>query len=115
VTGPPGRDAVADGDDPAGALEAGVGRRPWRRRVAPLPLHQVRAVDAAGGDLDDHIAGARDRIGNLKPAHDFGFTGLGDDDGAHVPLLRLMASRPVGPRGGIRSATSPVSQLSATE
>ena len=83
VTRPPAGDAVADGPDPAGAFQARVRRRARRRRVAALPLHQVGAVDTAGGDLDDHLAGAGDRVGYLKPAQDVGFAGLGDDDGVH--------------------------------
>ena len=39
-------------------LKAQHGRGPGRRRVEPLPLQQVRAVDRGRGDVDDHLARA---------------------------------------------------------
>ena len=109
VTRPPVRDAVADGADPARALQARVRRRARRRRVEALPLHQVRAVDPAGGDVDDHLARAGDRVGHLEPVQHLGFAGFGDDDSVHsFSFVRCRVERD-------RRANSVISGLSARQ
>ena len=57
-------------------------------RVGARPLVGVDEVHPRGGDADEHLSGARGRVGDLVEAHDLGTTGFGDTDGAHGRLLR---------------------------
>ncbi len=74
------RRAVAERLDLAGELEAGdVLRAAGRRRVAAAALHHVGAVDAGGADADEHLAGARLRVGMLLDEN----LAVADRGGAH--------------------------------
>ena len=87
VAGLPSGDVAAHGRDAAGAFQAGIRRSAGRRRIEPLPLCQIRAVDTGGGDIDQHLVRSGRRIRRLHPAKDVGPAGLGDDDGMHCVLL----------------------------
>ena len=40
--------------------------------VVTLALHEVGPVDRARDDVDQHLAGAGDRVGDLRPLEDVG-------------------------------------------
>ena len=84
--GPAGH-AVAERGDPARALQPRVRRGARRRRVVALPLQEVGPVDRAGGDLDEHLAGAGLRVRHLGPLQHLGTAGLADRDRVHGPSL----------------------------
>jgi len=48
-----------------------------------LALQQVGPVDGGGGDVEQHLAGARTGIGLLGELQHFGAARLGDRDRAH--------------------------------
>jgi hypothetical protein len=70
----PARNPLSEADDLARHFEAEKIGGAWRRRIKPFPLHEVGAVDAGGGDADQHLAGggARHRaaagLQHLRPA-----------------------------------------------
>lgn len=53
----------------------------------PLALQQVSAVDRRGHHVDDDLARARPRIGNLLPGEYFRTTRLTNDDGMHASTV----------------------------
>ena len=55
----PARHALAARDNFAGDLKAGDVGRALRWRVEAHALHDVRPIDAGGGDLDEDLAGLR--------------------------------------------------------
>jgi hypothetical protein len=77
-----------DPDDPAGALQARVGRSARWRRVEALPLHHIRRVDTGRGDLDQDLTLAGNRIRYLFQTQYFGPTRGGDDDRVHGQLQK---------------------------
>src|SRR5690606_3328583 len=76
--------ALADRGDDAGALQPRVRRGARWRRVVAGALQQVRAVDRAGVDVDQHLARAGDRVGNLRPGEHLRAAGPGDRHGVHA-------------------------------
>jgi hypothetical protein len=84
--GPPRGDVGAEREDGAGALEPRVRGRAGGRRVAAHPLDRVRAIDARGGDLEEHLSFPwrggilyLPRLQHLRPA------GARDHHGPHLP------------------------------
>ena len=59
VANVPARYVRAPLNDFTGYLEAGNFCRAGRRRVKPHALHDIRPVDAGGGDFDQDLAGTR--------------------------------------------------------
>src|SRR5277367_6351030 len=61
---------AADGYDFAGALHAQDGRGAGRRRIKPLPLEEVGAIERGASYLDEKFGGAGDRIGSVAQMED---------------------------------------------
>lgn len=100
----PAGDTGAERGDPAGALQAGVGRGARRRVVEALPLEDVRTVDGTGHHLDQYLALAGYGIGDLVPDQRLGTTRFGNRDRMHkrdaTPRSLVAASSVVGPIRG---------------
>ena len=62
----------------------GYGGRAGRRIVEPLALEQIGAVDGARRHLDQHLALAGHRIGDLGPDERLGATGFRNRDRMHA-------------------------------
>jgi hypothetical protein len=81
---------VGEGDDPAAlggaADDLGAGHHGQRGAGEVGVLHGVRVgvVDPCGGDVEQQLPGARDRVGQLGLPQHFGAAELGDLDGAHA-------------------------------
>jgi hypothetical protein len=83
VAATPAVDAGPDLGDLAGALETENGGRTGRRRVLPLPLQQVGAVEGGGGDAEHELAVTRHRGGDFGDAEHALVARTVDHDGAH--------------------------------
>ena len=81
------RDALADRDDPAGALLAGCERR--RPRILTLPLVYLDEVDTGRLHPDDRLPGTRLRIGDVLQAHDLRTAGSVNANGFHIRLVMV--------------------------
>ena len=79
----PACDAIAEGDDLAGDLQARNIGGPRRRSIAPLPLQDVRPIDAGRRHLHQYLAGRRLRRRPLAGREDLRSAGLLDLDGGH--------------------------------
>jgi hypothetical protein len=76
-------DAIAEGDDLAGDLQARNIGGPRRRSIAPLPLQDVRPIDAGRRHLHQYLAGRRLRRRPLAGREHLRSAGLLDLDGGH--------------------------------
>ncbi len=76
-------DGRADRADGSGALEPEDGRGSGRRGIVALALQEVGAVHRRRGDVDDHLAWAGGRVGDLLPRHDVGTARLAHGDRVH--------------------------------
>ena len=76
-------DAVAEGDDAAGALEPGVGRGAGWWVVQAHPLHDVGAVDGGRRDLDEHLTRSGDGVRDVGGDEGVGVPRGRQGDGAH--------------------------------
>ena len=74
---------ITDRDDGAGNFEPGDVGGAGRGGVIAHPLEDVGAVDAGGGDLDQHFAGAGCRHGTRHGFEDLRAAGLADLDRGH--------------------------------
>ena len=87
---------------------------PSRRRVEALALQGVGAVDRAGDDVDDDLAGTRLGVGQLGDGQGLGPTRLGCGDGAHAATLGDRWTRKVRRRPRRRSTSTSTSSTSSS-
>ena len=87
------RTPVTEGGDAPGDLVAEDHRVPEHSRARPCraPVREVGAADAAPLHRDDHLARARDGVGDLVDAQ---VSGAVDDDGPHAASSSRTRSRP---------------------
>ena len=83
IAGVPAGDLVAQCDDLTRHFQAWQVTRPRRRRVQPLPLHDVRAVDARRGDANQDFSPARRRIRTFDRSQDIRCARRADLDRNH--------------------------------
>ena len=79
----PARDAFAHGGDDAGDFQPQKIGCAGGRGIQPFALHHVRAVDAGGGDFDQHFACFRGGNGALCQREHVGATGFTDFNHVH--------------------------------
>ena len=83
----PAGDAVSDRVDRAAAFETDDLRGAGRRRIEPLPLHQVGTIEGGGDDLHAYLTGPRrPDVGHLRDGQDFRASRRRAGHGAHVRL-----------------------------
>ena len=90
----------ADGADPTRALQPEHVGGALGRWVEALSLQGVGAVDRAGDDVDDDLAGTRLRVGQVGDGQGLGTTRVGCGDGAHAATLGVLTGEPGGARPG---------------
>ena len=84
----------------------GAGHQRQRQRIAPLSVVDVDEIDAGGGHLDEHLAGARHRIGAFGVGQGLGSAVGVDDNRMHPPSLCGAHSKGMmpGPVAGVSSS-----------
>jgi hypothetical protein len=85
----PSLDALAQGGDLAGELEAGdVSRRAGWGGIVPLALEEVGAVESGGPDTYQHLTGAWTGARDVTDFQHLDAPGARDDGGAHGGCVR---------------------------